>query len=60
MWQVVSKQVEAVGFSFYDAEEVHAMSVKQITTPIVLDFLRPVPGGLYDPALGPLDQTGRF
>lgn len=57
--QVVSKVVEGVGFSFYNHEEVRAISVKQITTPILLDTLdRPVPGGLYDPALGPLEQSG--
>jgi hypothetical protein len=59
--QVVSKVVEAVGFSFYNEEEVRAMSVKHITAPIIMDSLgRPVPGGLYDPSLGPLEQSGRF
>lgn len=57
--EVVSKVVEAVGFNFYTNEEVHAISVKQITSPILFDNLRnPVSGGLYDPALGPIDQKG--
>ena len=60
-WQVVSKLIDAVGFSFYTDEEVHAISVKHITAPVLLDTLnRPVPGGLYDPSLGPLEQTGRL
>lgn len=47
--------MEAVGFSFMTAEEVRRHSVKQITNPNLLDVLEePVPGGLYDPALGPL------
>ncbi|KAI5064715.1 hypothetical protein GOP47_0019410 [Adiantum capillus-veneris] len=58
--QVVSKVIERVGFSFYNTAEARAISVKQITSPILLDNMEnPVPGGLYDPALGPLDQTGR-
>eukprot|EP00250_Pteridium_aquilinum_P003381 c13694_g1_i1 orf=235-4305(+) len=58
--QVVSKVIKGVGFSFYNNEEVRAISVKQITTPILLDTMeRAVPGGLYDPALGPLEQNGR-
>ncbi len=53
--------VEAVGFNFYTNEEVHAISVKQITSPILFDNLRnPVSGGLYDPALGPIDQKGGY
>lgn len=32
------------------------MSVKQIVSPIMFDNLKnPVKGGLYDPALGPMD-----
>lgn len=49
--------MEAVGFSFYTDEEKHAISVKHITSPILFDNLKnPVVGGLYDPALGPLNQ----
>ncbi|KAJ4969995.1 hypothetical protein NE237_003094 [Protea cynaroides] len=49
--------VEAVHFSFYTDEEVQNLSVKKITNPILLDIVeRPVPDGLYDPALGPLDE----
>lgn len=49
--------VEAVGFSFYTDEEKHAISVRQIVSPLLFDNLKnPVVGGLYDPALGPLNQ----
>lgn len=35
--------------------------MKRIVQPIIFDNLkRPVPGGLYDPALGPVDFAGRW
>lgn len=56
--QVVSEVIESVGFGFYTNAEVRAISVKQITSPILFDnFKVPVRGGLYDPALGPIDQS---
>ncbi|XP_043692047.1 DNA-directed RNA polymerase I subunit 1 [Telopea speciosissima] len=52
-----TESVEAVHFSFYTDEEVTNLSVKKITNPILLDSVdRPVPDGLYDPALGPSDE----
>ncbi|KAJ7976817.1 DNA-directed RNA polymerase subunit [Quillaja saponaria] len=55
--EVASESVEAVGFSFLTSEEVLKHSFVKITNPILLDSIgRPVPGGLYDPALGPLDE----
>ncbi|XP_057982426.1 DNA-directed RNA polymerase I subunit 1 isoform X2 [Malania oleifera] len=49
--------VEAIRFSFYTDEEVKRMSFKKISDPNLLDDVqRPVLGGLYDPALGPLDE----
>ncbi|KAL2622234.1 hypothetical protein R1flu_002439 [Riccia fluitans] len=57
MREVVCKAIDAVEFSFYTEEEIHAISVKQITSPVLFDNLKnAVPGGLYDPALGPLDK----
>ncbi|KAL1813569.1 hypothetical protein ACET3Z_023634 [Daucus carota] len=54
--EVTSESVEAVQFSFMSAEDVRKHSVKQITNPILLDpIAEPIPGGLYDPALGPYD-----
>ncbi|GFY98256.1 nuclear RNA polymerase A1 [Actinidia rufa] len=53
----VSESVEAVRFSFMKDEEVRRHSVVKITNPILLDsVVRPVPAGLYDPAMGPLDD----
>lgn len=53
----VSKEVTSVAFSFYKSDEIRKMSVKQITNPILFDTMgHPTKGGLYDPALGPLDK----
>lgn len=65
MWsslvQVIYKVIDAVDFSFYDHEEVHAISVKHVSNPVLFDNLKnPVPGGLYDQTLGPLDRYGTY
>ncbi|KAG9323204.1 hypothetical protein KVV02_002993 [Mortierella alpina] len=50
-------EVTSVAFSFYDAEEVKQISVKQIVNPVLFDNLNhPTKGGLYDPALGPFSK----
>ncbi|KAK2982387.1 hypothetical protein RJ640_026230 [Escallonia rubra] len=55
--QGASESVEAVRFSFMTDEEVRKHSVLNVTNPVLLDTMeKPVPGGLYDPALGPLDD----
>ncbi|CAI6004571.1 unnamed protein product [Closterium sp. NIES-65] len=55
---VVSRVIEGVGFGFYTADEVRAISVRRITNPLLFDGLRsPAAGGLYDPALGPVDKS---
>ena len=42
------------------AMQIRKLSVKQIVSPIVFDNLRnAVPGGLYDPAMGPLEHSGQ-
>lgn len=47
--------VDSVAFSFLTDEEVHKHSFIKITSARLLDTLdKPVPGGLYDPAMGPL------
>ncbi|KAF6165538.1 hypothetical protein GIB67_015861 [Kingdonia uniflora] len=57
MVQGTTECVESVQFGFYTEEEVEELSCKTITEPFFLDNLgRPVPGSLYDPALGPLDE----
>ncbi|KAK3014927.1 hypothetical protein RJ639_009943 [Escallonia herrerae] len=55
--QGASESVEAVRFSFMTDEEVRKHSVLKVTNPVLLNTMeKPVPGGLYDPALGPLDD----
>ena len=50
-------EAQSVGFSFYSAAEVRKISVVQVHTAEQRDaHNRPLPGGLYDPAMGPTDQ----
>ena len=47
----------SLSFSFLTTGDIKRISVKQIVNPILLDNLnRPTVGGLYDPALGPMDS----
>ena len=58
---VVSREVSSVRFSVYSDDEIRKLSVKQITNPILFDNLNhPDRGGLYDPALGPLDRNAAY
>jgi DNA-directed RNA polymerase beta' subunit len=51
---VIRHEVEEVRFGFFTDAEIKAISVKQITSPVTFDALNnALPGGLYDPALGP-------
>ncbi|KXH51409.1 RNA polymerase Rpb1 [Colletotrichum simmondsii] len=51
--QPISSSVETVEFTFLTEEEIKAISVKRIENDSTFDnLLNPVPGGLYDPALG--------
>lgn len=51
--QPVASEVESVEFTFLSAKEIQAISVKRIENESTFDnLLNPVPGGLYDPALG--------
>ena len=53
----IPAEITAVKFSFYSADQVRAISAKQISNPVVLDGLgRPARDGLYDPHLGPMDR----
>ncbi|MCH92103.1 DNA-directed RNA polymerase I subunit RPA1-like [Trifolium medium] len=50
-----TNSVKSVTFSFLTNEELIKTSRINITNPILCNSLgEPVPGGLYDPALGPL------
>lgn len=49
----VRSTVDSVEFTFLTPQEIRAISVKQIENDSTFDsLLNPVPGGLYDPALG--------
>lgn len=51
--QPVSSTLDSVDFQFLTSDEIRAVSVKRIENPVTFDtLLNPVPGGLYDPALG--------
>ncbi|KAJ9667928.1 hypothetical protein H2201_002114 [Coniosporium apollinis] len=51
--QPVSSTISGVEFGFLSSAEIKALSVKRLTNPSTFDtLLHPVPGGLYDPALG--------
>ncbi|KAK4455581.1 hypothetical protein QBC34DRAFT_390317 [Podospora aff. communis PSN243] len=52
--QPVTSALESVEFTFLTPEEIRAISVKRIENDTTFDtLLNPVPGGLYDTALGP-------
>ncbi|KAJ6145687.1 DNA-directed RNA polymerase I subunit [Penicillium chermesinum] len=49
----VASNIAEVGFTVYSNEEIKKLSVKRIhNTPTLDSFNNPVPGGLYDPAMG--------
>ncbi|KAK7403596.1 hypothetical protein QQX98_010648 [Neonectria punicea] len=51
--QPIPSAVESVEFEFLSPKEIRAISVKRIENDSTFDnLLNPVPGGLYDPALG--------
>ena len=51
--QPIASHIGSVEFGCLSAEEIRAFSVKKIVNPTTFDtLLHPVPGGLYDAALG--------
>lgn len=51
---------KSVSFGLQTPEQIRALSVKAIMNPQIFDGLgHPIRGGLYDPALGPVDKNGR-
>lgn len=49
----VASSIAGVDFNVYSDEEIKKLSVKRIqNTPTLDSFNNPVPGGLYDPAMG--------
>ncbi|CAI9275200.1 unnamed protein product [Lactuca saligna] len=56
-----SEIVEDVRFNFMIDEEVRKHTVLKITNSILLDSVgRPMPGGLYDPLLGPIVKQAPY
>ncbi|TVU08159.1 hypothetical protein EJB05_41549 [Eragrostis curvula] len=56
--QAASEEVKSIHFGFYSDEEIKKISVEQITKSERLDAKNvPVPGGLLDPAMGPINDT---
>jgi DNA-directed RNA polymerase I subunit RPA1 len=54
-----STEITGVSFGFFDPKDVVAMSVQEIDVSMTFDELgMPIPGGLYDPALGPTSVQG--
>lgn len=52
-------EITGISFGFYDPSDVAAMSVKEINVSLTFDELgEPIPGGLYDPSLGPTSVRG--
>lgn len=51
--QPVASYIGSVNFGFLSTEDIKALSVKRIQNSVTFDtLLHPVPGGLYDSALG--------
>ncbi|KAK3946231.1 hypothetical protein QBC46DRAFT_301459 [Diplogelasinospora grovesii] len=51
--QPVASALDSVEFTFLTSDEIRSMSVRRIENDSTFDtLLNPVPGGLYDPALG--------
>jgi DNA-directed RNA polymerase I subunit RPA1 len=49
----IPSSIRGIEFDVFEEAEIKKISVKRITSSITLDsFNNPVPGGLYDPALG--------
>lgn len=55
--QPIASSIGSLDFGFLTAEEIKSLSVKRITSVTTFDqLLHPVPGGLYDPALGAFSE----
>lgn len=49
----VASSISGINFEVHSDEDIRAISVKRVhNTPTLDSFNNPVPGGLYDPALG--------
>lgn len=51
--QPIAPFIGSVDFEYLSSEDIKGLSVKRIQNPVTFDtLLHPVPGGLYDAALG--------
>lgn len=51
--QPIASSIGGVDFGFLTSEDIRSLSVRKIQNPTTFDsLLNPVPGGLYDGALG--------
>ena len=58
---IVRDQISSVQFTMNTDSEMRAMSVLEITSPLAFDQLgHPLPNGLYDPRLGPLEVSSKY
>jgi len=60
MQNIIRNDVVEMGFGVYSEEEMKALSICKVTSPLSMDSLgNPLPGGLYDVRMGPTgnDQT---
>lgn len=49
----IHTKVDGMTFGLYSADEIKKLSVVQVITPLAFNALgHPLPGGLYDPAMG--------
>ena len=56
----VNSRIQKVQFSFYSSQEIRALSACLVTNPLIFDTLgHPTPNGLYDPHLGPHEQSAQ-
>jgi hypothetical protein len=54
-------ELDSILFGFYTEDEVKRLSVRKLTKPERLDAKGcPVPGGLLDPAMGPLNANDTY
>lgn len=58
---IPSHKIVGTSFGFYNDEEILKLSVKKIDVFKALDkSMKPVPGGLYDSALGPVERDTKY
>ena len=54
---VVVREADAIRFGVYSDDELRKLSVVQVDSASQRDLMnRPLPGGLYDPKMGPTDH----